>query len=324
MDDQIIVVFVGAIFITVFLMSQVLIIPSLSSSKEDRKRLKQRFDLTLSGQGISQQSIIKVRAIDKLPKFIQKIESLPLMNSLSVLLEQSGKGGLAYKFLFINILVSLVVSFFFWIQFHHLLWSLAVAISILIIPIIWLHKQKTKYLDEFEEQLPEALEMMSRTLRTGYPFIQSFKIISTEMDGPVSKEFGITFEELNYGRDVGIAFALMIDRVPSMSLSAMATAILIQRETGGNLSEVLLNISGVLRNRFKLQRTIKTLSAEGVFSAWILCLIPFVMFLVFNMVNPDHFNALYEHPDGYMMFYAIGALEVIAIFWIRKIITIDV
>jgi len=221
-------------------------------------------------------------------------------------------------------LATLLVCLFVWIFFHHLIAMIAAAIFSLVVPIIWLKKQKTKYLDEFEEQLPEALEMMARTLRTGYPFIQTLKIIATEMDGAVSKEFGITFEELNYGREVDIAFALMIERVPSMSLSAMATAILIQRETGGNLAEVLLNISGILRERFKLQRKVKTLSAEGVFSAWVLCAIPFVMFMMFNLINPEHFDALYEHPDGYKLFYVIGILEVVAIFWIRKIITIDV
>ena len=324
MDEQIIKLFVGAVFVTAFLMSQVLIMPSMSSSKGDRKRLKQRFDLALSGQGISQQSIVKVRALDSLPSFIQKIESLPLMNALSVLLEQAGKSWFAYKFVFINLLVSLGVGFFVWISYHHLLWAMAAAIFTVVVPYIWLNKQKTKYLDEFEEQLPEALEMMSRTLRTGYPFSQSLKIVSTEMDGPVSKEFGIIYEELNYGREVDIAFALMIERVPSMSLSAMATAILIQRETGGNLSEVLLNISGVLRARFKLQRRVKTLSAEGVFSAWVLCAVPFFMFLMFNLIDPKHFDALYEHPEGYKLFFVIGFLEVVAIFWIRKIITIDV
>ena len=324
MDDQIIKLFVGAIFVTAFLMSQVIIMPSMSSSKEDRKRLKQRFDFALSGQGISQQSIVKVRALDNLPSFIQKIESLPLMNTLSVLLEQAGKGGFAYKFVFINLIVTIAVSYFVWVFYHHWLWTIAAAIFTVVVPIIWLYKQKTKYLDEFEEQLPEALEMMSRTLRTGYPFNQSLKIVSTEMDGPVSIEFGIIFEEINYGREVDIAFALMIERVPSMSLSAMATAILIQRETGGNLAEVLLNISGVLRDRFKLQRKVKTLSAEGVFSAWVLCSVPFFMFLMFNLIDPKHFDALYEHPDGYMLFYVVGFLEVVAIFWIRKIITIDV
>jgi len=324
MDNQIIMIFVGAVFVTAFLMSQVLIMPSMSSSKADRQRLKQRFEQALSGQGVGQQSIVKVRALDKLPPFIRRIESLPVMNSLSVLLEQAGRQGFAYKFVLFNILVTLAVSSFIWIIFHHLLWALVAAVFTLVVPIVWLKKQRTKYLDEFEEQLPEALEMMSRSLRTGYPFVQSLKIIATEMEGPVSKEFGVTYEELNYGREIDVAFALMIERVPSMSLSAMATAILIQRETGGNLSEVLLNISGVLRSRFKLQRTVKTLSAEGVFSAWVLCGIPFFMFLMFNLIDPHHFDALYEHPEGYKLFYVIGGLEMIAIFWIRKIITIDV
>jgi len=324
MDNQIIMIFVGAVFVTAFLMSQVLIMPSMSSSKADRQRLKQRFEQALSGQGVSQQSIVKVRALDKLPLFIRRIESLPVMNSLSVLLEQAGRQGFAYKFVLFNILIALAVSSFIWIIFHHLLWTLVAAVFTLVVPIVWLKKQRTKYLDEFEEQLPEALDMMSRSLRTGYPFVQSLKIIASEMEGPVSKEFGVTYEELNYGREMDVAFALMIERVPSMSLSAMATAILIQRETGGNLSEVLLNISGVLRSRFKLQRTVKTLSAEGVFSAWVLCAIPFFMFLMFNLIDPHHFDALYEHPEGYKLFYIIGALEVIAIFWIRKIITIDV
>ncbi len=324
MDDQTLTLFVGAIFVTAFLMSQVLIMPSMSSSKEDRKRLKQRFEQALSGQDVEHQSIVKVRALDKLPKFLRTIESWPFMRSLSILLEHAGKEALAYKFVLLNLLLALAGSAFVWITYQQLLGALATALFILIVPIIWLRKQRTKYLDEFEEQLPEALEMMSRSLRTGYPFIQTLKIIATEMDGPVSKEFGIIFEELNYGREVDIAFALMIDRVPSMSLSAMATAILIQRETGGNLSEVLLNISGILRARFKLQRTVKTLSAEGVFSAWVLCAIPFFMFLMFNLIDPHHFDALYEHPSGYKIFYIVGVLEVIAIFWIRKIITIDV
>jgi len=324
MDDQILAIFVGAIFITAFLMSQVLIMPSMSSSKADRKRLKQRFEQALSGQGIGQQSIVKVRSLDKLPLFIRKIESLPAMNALSIFLEQAGKEWFAYKFVLFNLLITLGISLFIWITFNHLAWTLASAIFTLVVPFVWLKKQRTKYLDEFEEQLPEALEMMSRSLRTGYPFIQSLKIIATEMEGPVSKEFGVTYEELNYGREVDIAFALMIERVPSMSLSAMATAILIQRETGGNLSEVLLNISEVLRARFKLQRTVKTLAAEGVFSAWVLCAIPFFMFLMFNLIDPHHFDALYEHPEGYKIFYVVGGLEVVAIFWIRKIIIIDI
>ena len=143
------------------------------------------------------------------------------------------------------------------------------------------------------------------------------------MADPISREFGLVFEEINYGRDLEVAFALMIRRVPSLSLSAMATSILIQKETGGNLSEILLKISAVLRGRFKLQRRVKTLAAEGIFTAWVLALTPLFMFAMFSLINPDHFKALYEHPDGMNLFYTIGILEVIAVFWMRKIVNID-
>jgi tight adherence protein B len=184
-------------------------------------------------------------------------------------------------------------------------------------------KKKTKRLDKFEQQLPEALQMMARALRTGYPFSECMKIVSTEMSEPISREFGMTYEEINYGRDIEVAFALMIERVPSLSLIAMSTAIIIQRETGGNLAEVLLKISAVLSGRFKLQRRIKTLSAEGMLSAWILLLLPLILFALMNVLNPDYFTPVYDSPDKMMYLYIFMGLELIAAFWIRIIITID-
>ncbi|MDD2659486.1 MAG: type II secretion system F family protein, partial [Methylococcales bacterium] len=190
-------------------------------------------------------------------------------------------------------------------------------------PLVWLKKQKAKRLDKFEEQLPEALQMMSRALRTGYPFSECMKIVSTEMDEPISQEFGMTFEEINYGRDIEVAFALMIERVPSLSLIAMSTAIIIQRETGGNLAEVLLKISAVLNGRFKLQRRIKTLSADGLFSAWVMLLLPLGLFAVMNIAAPEYFKPVYDSPDRMTILYIFMGLELIAAFWIRIIINID-
>jgi tight adherence protein B len=178
-------------------------------------------------------------------------------------------------------------------------------------------------LDKFEEQLPEALQMMARALRTGYPFTECMKIVSTEMSEPISQEFGMTYEEINYGRNIEVAFALMIERVPSLSLIAMTTAIVIQRETGGNLAEVLLKIGDVLRGRFKLQRRIKTLSAEGMLSAWILLLLPLVLFGLISVGNPDYFKPVYDSPDRMTFLYIFMGMELSAAFWIRRIITID-
>jgi len=115
----------------------------------------------------------------------------------------------------------------------------------------------------------------------------------------------------------------MIERVPSLSLIAMATAIIIQRETGGNLAEVLLKISDVLRGRFKLQRRIKTLSAEGMLSAWVLLLLPLALFGLMSLMNPEYFKPVYDSPDRMIYLYIFMGLELSAALWIRRIITID-
>jgi tight adherence protein B len=189
--------------------------------------------------------------------------------------------------------------------------------------LFWLKKKKTQRFNQFEEQLPDALDIMSRALSTGYPFTESMKIIATEMNDPISHEFGLTYDEITYGRDFDVALALMIERIPSVSLIAMCTAIIIQRETGGNLSEVLLKISAVLRGRFKLRRRINTLSSEGLMSAWIMVLLPFVVFLAGNILNPDYFKLVYESENKMNFLYAFLGLEFTAAVWIRMVIAID-
>jgi tight adherence protein B len=324
MNENVLLLFLGCVFLTVFLLSQVLILPTFGTDSAQRKKLKNRFDKLLLDRGEAQQQLIKKKHLEKLSPIARWLESKKLMIVIKLFLEQAGKPTLpAYKFLLGNLIMSSAAGFLVWKYFHNPVTALATAVAAFYLVFFWLQKKRNKNLEKFEEQLPEALEMIARSIRTGYPFSESLRIVSEEMTVPISREFGLLFEEINYGRDLEIAFALMMERVPSLSLSAMATSILIQKETGGNLAEILLKISAVLRGRFKLQRKIKTLSAEGVFAAWVLCLMPFVMFVMFNLINPDHFKALYENPHGIRLFYAIGILEVIAIFWMRKIVNID-
>lgn len=324
MNENVLMLFLGCVFLTVFLLSQVLILPTFGTESAQRKKLKHRFDKLLLDRGEAQQQLIKKKHLEKLSPFARWLESKKLMMALKLFLEQAGKTEVpAYKFLFWNLVISSAAGFLVWKYFHNPLTASAAVVSVFYLVFFWLQKKRNKNLEKFEEQLPEALEMIARSVRTGYPFSESLKVVSEEMTEPISREFGLLFEEINYGRDLEIAFALMIERVPSLSLSAMATSILIQKETGGNLAEILLKISSVLRGRFKLQRRVKTLSAEGIFAAWVLCLVPFVLFGLLTLINPDHFKTLYEHPNGMMLFYAIGILEVIAIFWMRKIVNID-
>ncbi|WP_411726108.1 type II secretion system F family protein [Methyloglobulus sp.] len=317
------VLFVGLVFLTVFVASQILVLPTFGTSRTDSRKLKQRLEGIILARGDSETSILKNKYLNRLGPVERSLESLPGMSRLKTLLEQAGSQLLACRFAFYSLLFAAGVTFMVWVRFHHLIITLGTFMFVIILPILWLKKQKNKRLDKFEEQLPEALELMSRALLTGYPFSECMKIISTEMSEPINQEFGVTYEEINYGRDVEVAFALMIERVPSLSLIAMSTAIIIQRETGGNLSEVLLKISSVLRGRFKLQRRIKTLSAEGLMSAWVMLLLPLVLFLWANIMNPEYFKPLYESPDRMAYLGAFLGLELVAAVWIRFIINID-
>ena len=324
MDNNSLLLFSGSIFLTVFLLSQVLIIPAFGTDKKQRKQLNNRFAKLLLNRNDTHQQILKNQYLNKLNPLARVIESIPVMEKLKLFLEQAGSALPAYRFLLISLIFCAVTTYLSWIYFLNLSWTLIVLAISIYIPFFWLQKKRNGNLEQFEEQLPEALQMFTRCLKTGYPFNESLKIISEEMPDPVAHEFGLVFEEVNYGRDLEMAFALMLERFPSLSLSAMATSVLIQKETGGNMSEILLNISDVLRGRFKLNRKVKTLAAEGVFSAWVLCLMPFLMYVMMTWINPDHFKTLLEHPKGMLLFYGIGVLELIAIFWMRIIIDIDI
>jgi tight adherence protein B len=323
MSGDLMMLFVGLVFATVFMASQLLVLPTLGTSRADSIKLKQRLEGIILAHGDSEASIIKEKYLNQLGPIERRLERFPGIQRLKTLLEQAGNQQIAYRFALYTLLLSGGMAGLVWLYLHHLLFALAAFIVAAVMPIVWLNKQRTKRLDKFEEQLPEALQMMARALRTGYPFTECMKIVSTEMSEPISQEFGMTYEEINYGRNIEVAFALMIERVPSLSLIAMTTAIVIQRETGGNLAEVLLKIGDVLRGRFKLQRRIKTLSAEGRLSAWILLLLPIGLFGLMSLMNPDYFKPVYDSPDRMTYLYIFMSMEFSAAFWIRRIITID-
>ncbi|MGZ8224786.1 MAG: type II secretion system F family protein [Methylobacter sp.] len=323
MSSDMMMLFVGLVFTTVFLASQILVLPTLGTSRADSLKLKQRLEGIIQAHGDSEASIIKEKYLNQLGPIERSLERFPGIPRLKVLLEQAGNQQIAYRFALYALFLSGGVAAIVWLSLHNMIFALAAFIIVAVIPIVWLNKQRAKRLDKFEEQLPEALQMMARALRTGYPFTECMKIVSTEMSEPISQEFGMTYEEINYGRNIEVAFALMIERVPSLSLIAMSTAIIIQRETGGNLAEVLLKISDVLRGRFKLQRRIKTLSAEGMLSAWVLLLLPLALFGLMSLMNPDYFKPVYDSPDRMTYLYIFMGLELSAAFWIRRIITID-
>ena len=202
--------------------------------------------------------------------------------------------------------------------------KLGVALFLGFLPFKWVALRKGKRMGDFERQLPEALELVGRALRAGHTFTSGMGMVVSEFADPIRTEFQTTLEEINFGLGVTVALDNLMDRVDCPDLSFFVVSVKIQNESGGNLAEIVSNISWLIRERFKLKGRIQVLSAEGRMAAWVLCLLPFGVGGVVQMLNPGYMNLLFSHPIGMMMVYLILGLMVMGVLVIRKMIRIEV
>lgn len=164
------------------------------------------------------------------------------------------------------------------------------------VPLQFLRVLRGRRIAKFESQLPDGLDVMVRSLRAGHPIPVSLSMVAREMTDPVGSEFGMAFDELTYGLDTDMAMANMQARVGQTDLALLVVAVSIQSKTGGNLAEILASLSNVLRERFKMRRNVKALSAEGRFSAIALSLLPFIVAGALLMIAPRYYTEVWDDP----------------------------
>jgi tight adherence protein B len=191
-------------------------------------------------------------------------------------------------------------------------------------PIIFVFQKRKRRLGKFEQGIPEALELIVSALRVGHSLNAAMGLVSRECAEPVGGEFRLTFDEMNYGLELKSALDNLVTRVPIQDIKIVVTAILIQRESGGNLAEVLEKTAQVIRERFRLKRQVLTHTAQGRLTGWILTLLPIVLGVLLYMVNPDLMSLLWKKPMGVKLLYAAGIMIFIGGMIIRKIVNMDV
>jgi len=191
-------------------------------------------------------------------------------------------------------------------------------------PILWVYQKRKSRLGKFEQGIPEALELIVSALRVGHSLNAAMGLVSRECPDPVGTEFRLTFDEMNYGLELKSALDNLVTRVPLQDVKIVSTAILIQRESGGNLAEVLEKTSQVIRERFRLKRQVLTHTAQGRLTGWILTLLPVVLGVLLYLVNPDLMSLLWKKELGVKLLYAAGIMIVIGGLIIRKIVNMDV
>ena len=184
--------------------------------------------------------------------------------------------------------------------------------------------KRRKRFDKFEQGLPGALDLMVSGLRSGHSLVSALGLVAREAADPIGHEFRICFDEQNYGLELRVAMENLARRVPIQDVRIVMTAILIQKETGGNLAEVLEKCGQVIRERFRLKREIKTKTAQGRLTGMILSLLPVVLGFLMYLVNPKHMSLLWTRPMGLKMIYASVGMTVVGALIIRKIVRIRV
>lgn len=317
--------FVVLVFLAVFLMAQGLSIPVFGENRRVRKQLRAR--LAAASETSSKgrlQVLLREKYLKQLSPFEQRLESLPGMERLSHLIEQSGHSMPAYRMVALALAIGAVATPLLWLLTR--VWYVSVAGGVIAIasPVIKTLQDRRRRRLLFEEQFPEALDVIKRALRAGHPFTQSLQLISADMDDPIRTEFEYVFTEISYGSEVRTALLRLLERMPSVSVTAFVTAVMIQKETGGNLAETIDRIATVIRARFRFQRRVRTLSAEGRLSAWILLALPIVLFAVIWFTTPGYLTTLINNPRGPTLIASAGILAGVGMLWIRRIIRIDV
>jgi tight adherence protein B len=316
--------FLLMVSLAVFFLVTALIVPAFGTEAHVARRLRARISGVLDTMDPGTVSLLREKYLRNLSPLERRMEMLPGMERLAQLIEQAGREVPAYRVVLIAVATGLGAGL------AVLLWSGQPLFSVpamgvgFALPLWKLKQERAKRLARFEEQLPDALDMMTRALRAGHPFTETLKLVAAEMDDPMAKELGATFADINYGMSVKNGFLSLLRRVPSVSLMAVVTAVLVQRETGGNMAEILEKISAVVRGRFRFQRRVRTLSAEGRLSAWVLTLVPFVLAGMLTVIAPEYLPMLTKDPLGHKLILAAFVFMVVGIFWMRRIIRVDV
>jgi len=202
--------------------------------------------------------------------------------------------------------------------------QLGAAVAGLSVPTLWLHRMRSVRIRRFEEQFPEALDLLARAMRAGHAFQTALGTAADELSAPVGIELKKVFEQQNFGLPLNDALKELAERIPLVDVKFFVTAIAIQRESGGNLAEILDNLAHVVRERFKILRQVRVHTAHGRFTGYVLLSLPAALGIALTFINPEHMKLLFNEKMGQTMIIVAIIMQTIGYVWIRKIIKIEV
>lgn len=323
MNVVIIIIFLGAFSVVALLMSAA----GGRAAKEAKQTLAKLDSAISSISTESRDTMLDLRkresfsAIPLLNKWLHNIKLAPRLRSL---LNQADLKWTAGGLLLGCTGCFIVTSYLAYWRFHAVIIALLIGAAASFAPIGFVLQKRSSRFGKFEQELPEALDLMVSSLRVGHSLNSSLGLVTRESPEPIRGEFRICFDEQNYGLELRTAMENMTNRVPLQDLRIVVTAILIQKESGGNLAEVLEKVSHVIRERFRLKRQVSTHTAQGRLTGWILTLLPIVLGFLLYTINPETMSLLWTREVGIKLLYGSFAMIVVGSLIIRKIVNMDV
>jgi len=292
----------------------------------ERRRLERRlrdvsgFDET-SADGDA--TVVRKSESGPLPLIDEIVARTKAGSFLTRLIERSGVKTTPSAVVTVSIMIG-VAAGLLTAMFSSFVGAACAAVAGAIMPTLWLLNRRSARLKRFEEQFPEALDLLSRAIRAGHAFQTSMGMVADELPDPVGPEFKKAFDQQNFGLPLREALNELSERVPILDVRFFVTAVMIQRDTGGNLAEILDNLAHVVRERFKIRRQIRVHTAHGRFTGYVLLALPAALGLALSFLNPDHMNLLFKEHMGQMMLIAAIVMQTVGFIWIRQVIKIEV
>jgi tight adherence protein B len=269
-------------------------------------------------------TILRRQSLSSLPWLNSLLQQVPGTRYLQLLITQAGSRWTVGALLVCSLTTAVVMAWIISLFAPALLLYLGFGIGLGLVPYLYLLIKRAARFARFNALLPEAIDLMSRALKAGHAVTSAIEMVAQEIADPISGEFRIVFEQQNLGLPMRDAMMNLAERVPLEDVYFLATAILVQRETGGNLAEVLDKTAALMRERIRLKGQLRIYTAQGRMTGWFLCSMPFIIFSLISLVNFNYEKKLWTEPLGLHMVYAGLVMMAVGVFAIRRIIDIRV
>ncbi len=318
----------GLVFLTVVLgtLGLALLLEVVQEGRRRKQMVKELKSLAvLDQEALSGSGGLLRRPADQQPAWMRSLGAFtPSLRDLGILIQQAGLPWRVETLALISAGLGMGLGIAVLVATNIMPLAVLAAAFGAFLPIFYLRRRRKLRSEAFESGLPEAIDLLARTIRAGHPLSAGLKMVAEEASQPIAGEFQQTFEEQRFGLPFDDAIIAMADRVDLVDARILVTAILIQREVGGNLAEVLDNLASVIRARFTIRRQLRVYTAQGRFTGYTLALLPIIVGTLIYMLNPSYMQLLFTHPLGKLMVTVAAVMQVVGYYWIRRIVDIEI